>query len=72
MTFEEKHAEVDEDPLVELKRRMQSWASAPPSRGKSLHAAIVPYQTIEDAITLLEHHRQIVKAFESAKTKGRA
>ena len=72
MTFEERHAQVDGDPLVELRRRLQSWASAPPSRGQPLNAAIVPIQTIRDAIALLESHREIIKTFERAKTKGSA
>ena len=72
MSFEEKHAQVDADPLVELRRRLQMWASAPPSRGVSLNAAIVPISTIEEAIALLEQHREMVRVFQGAKTVGNA
>lgn len=72
MTFEERHAQVDEDPLVELKRRLQPWASAPDSWGQPLNAAIVPTQTIADAIALLEQHREMVSVLQRAKTVGSA
>lgn len=72
MTFEQRHAEVDEDPLVELKRRLQPWASAPDSRGRALNACIVPRQTVEHAILLLEEQRKLMDAVRRAKTKGSA
>ena len=72
MTFEEKHAQVDDDPLVKLKRRLQPWASAPPSRGASLDAAIVPRSTIEGAILMLEEQRKLIDMAKRAKTKGTA
>lgn len=71
-TFETRHAQIDDDPLVELKRRLQPWASAPPSRGVSLDAAIVPTATIRDAVALLEQHREMVSVFQRAKTVGNA
>ena len=48
MSFEERHAQVDDDPLVELERRLQMWASAPSSRGEALKpdAVIVPRSII--------------------------
>jgi hypothetical protein len=49
-TFETRHAQVDPDPLRELIRRQQSWASAPDSRGHALNARIVPDETVAAAI----------------------
>jgi hypothetical protein len=72
MTFEEKHAERDEDPLNELRRRLQPWASAPDSRGESLDACIVPRQTVQDAITLLEMQREMMDLANRAMTRGNA
>lgn len=72
MTFEEKHAQVDEDPAVELRRRLEPWAAAPDSRGQSLDAAIVPIETIVRAIQGLELLQQMTDAFMKAKTKGNA
>lgn len=72
MNFEERHAQVDEDPLVELRRRLQPWASAPDSRGQSLNAQIVPIVTIVRAIQGLELLQHMADAFMKAKTKGSA
>jgi len=72
MTFEERHAQVDEDPLIELRRRLQQWASAPDSRGQSLNAQIVPIETIVRAIQGLELLQQMTDTFMKAKTKGSA
>ena len=57
MTFEERHAQVDPDPLKELIRRQEMWATAPDSRGHSLDAAIVPMATIRAAAKELIAHR---------------
>lgn len=57
-TFEARHAQVDPDPLKELKRRRQMWASAPDSRGVPLKAAIVPNATIDAAIEELRYWRE--------------
>lgn len=60
MNFEECHAQVDADPVRELMRRRQYWASAPGSRGDALKpsAAIVPLATINDAIVELLERRK--------------
>jgi hypothetical protein len=58
MTFEERHAQIDSDPLAELVRRQEMWAMAPDSRGNSLDAAIVPMGTIRAAARELIAHRQ--------------
>ena len=49
-TFETRHAQVDRDPLKELIRRQQAWASVPDSRGMPLRATIVPDETVDAAI----------------------
>lgn len=71
-SFEERHAQVDDDPLVELRRRLQPWASAPDSRGKPLDAAIVPRQTIVHAIELLEQWYEVIRRTTHGKPKGNA
>lgn len=48
--FLERHFQIDPDPLKELVRRSQLWASSPPSNGVGLHAAIVPDVTVQAAI----------------------
>ena len=53
MTFEERHAEVDADPVVELMRRRQSWAWAPDAKD----GHIVPLATIDAAIAELLRYR---------------
>lgn len=74
MSFEERHAQIDENPAVELRRRLQPWAAAPSSRGEALKpdAVIVPRETVEQAAELLEKFYEIIKTFERAKTKGSA
>jgi autonomous glycyl radical cofactor GrcA len=72
MTFEERHAQVDPDPLIELRRRLLPWASAPDSRGEALNACIVPRQTVEDAVKLLEQWYEMCRIMQAAKTKGNA
>ena len=59
MTFAERHAQVSLDPVEELLRRRQAWASAP---GENCHAltpdaAIVPLHTIERALAELISNR---------------
>lgn len=71
-TFEERHAATLEDPLAELKRRLQPWASAPDSRGQPLNSVIVPRSTVEDTVLLLEQFYEIIETFKKAPTKGRA
>lgn len=53
MTFEERHAQVDRDPVKELMRRQEMWAMAPDSRGQGLDAQIVPAATLKAAIAEL-------------------
>lgn len=65
-TFEDRHAQIDGDPLVELQRRMELWAAAPDSRGMPLQAAIVPTQTIAAAISELKMLREDVRVLRSA------
>jgi hypothetical protein len=52
MTFAENHATVDPDPVKELMRRRQLWATAPGEGDGSLRpdASIVPVATINAAI----------------------
>ena len=56
-TFEERHAQVDPDPLKELIRRCEMWAMAPDSRGQGLFAQIIPKETLRAAIAELIDHR---------------
>lgn len=74
MSFEERHAQVDDDPLVELERRLQMWATAPSSRGEALKpdAVIVPRSTVISAVACLRQLKQIIETFERAKTRGSA
>ena len=64
MTFEERHAQVDGDPLVELRRRLQLWAAAPDSRGHPIMACIVPLSTVLQAVTEIERLRARVVELE--------
>ncbi len=64
--FETRHAQVDPDPAVELRRRCQMWASAPPSRDVSLDAAIVPMKTVHAAIAEIEASRATIVALAEA------
>lgn len=66
-TFETRHAQVDPDPVVELERRLQLWASAPDSRGQSLDAQIVPVQTIMSALAELKEWRKVGAAIAAKK-----
>lgn len=63
-TFEELNAQVDPDPLVELRRRRQIWASAPDSRGNATDSQYVPTSTIYAAIDEIETARRMYKIFE--------
>lgn len=69
MTFEQRHADVRADPLEEMKRRLQPWATAPSSRGNALEpeACIVPKATVAEAIVLLEQLYEIVRLNEVCK-----
>lgn len=73
-TFEDRHAQVDPDPLVELKRRLQVWAFASTSRGEPLkpEAVIVPCSTVAGAIELLEQFAKLIDVMQRAKVKGNA
>lgn len=68
--FETRHAQVDPDPIVELRRRLQFWASAPDSRGMSLNACIVPDETMLSALAkfdaLSTENRRLREALENA------
>lgn len=59
MTFAERHARINEDPLVELMRRRQLWASCPGPDGAPLAPAayIIPEITVLEAITELIERR---------------
>lgn len=58
MSFEERHSEINTDPAVELRRRLQSWATAPDSRGVALDACIVPRTTVIAAADEIERLRK--------------
>lgn len=74
MKFEDRHAQVDDDPLIELERRLQPWATCPSSRGEALSppAQIVPRSTVEGAIVLLKQWREVVDRMTRGKTRGSA
>ncbi len=74
MTFTERHAQVADDPLVELKRRVQWWASCPGSDGGALkpEAQIVPLATLHSVIAELEAWRDTGQKIAAAKTRGSA
>jgi hypothetical protein len=74
MSFEQRHSDVKEDPLEELRRRLEPWASAPSSRGSALvpEACIVPAKTVADAVILLEQLYEIIRVTKAAKTAGNA
>lgn len=59
-TFHERHEMIDPDPMYELARRQQLWASAPDGNGESLSpaACIVPLETVAAAIDELAEHRR--------------
>ena len=68
MTFAERHAQIDMDPLEELRRRTALWASCPGSDGAALEPAaqIVPHATLDEAIeelTWLRRERMIWHRF---------
>lgn len=71
-TFEERHSAVDPDPLIELERRLQPWASAPSSRGEPLtpEAVIVPRSTVEGAVVLLKQLYEIIRLTNAAKARA--
>jgi hypothetical protein len=54
MTFAERHAQIDPDPVRELMRRRQMWAMAPE---EAPDAQIVPLTTIDAAIQELLAYR---------------
>src|ERR1700754_2654719 len=60
-TFEQRHAIVHHDPLVELKRRMAPWAVCPQLRGQPLDAQIVPVETLDAAIAELHMWRKLAE-----------
>lgn len=53
--FHDLHAQIDPDPIQELHRRLQMWASVPDADGGALtpSAAIVPDVTIQATIDLV-------------------
>lgn len=58
-SFAENHAKVNLDPVEELLRRRQLWATAPDENGNALtpDAAIVPIHTINRALAELIANR---------------
>ena len=75
MTFTERHAQVDPDPVVEIERRLQMWASAPPEPGKDNlvpKASIVPDDTLRSALAELKEWRKVGEAILQAKARGSA
>jgi len=54
-TFAELHAQVDDDPVKELMRRLKSWAEAAGDDGNALqpYASIVPDETLQKAVAEL-------------------
>lgn len=66
-TFVERHEQIDPDPVVELERRLQLWASAPDSDGQPLRAQIVPVSTIHSALAELREWRKIGEAIAAKK-----
>lgn len=59
MKFTERHAQVAGDPVKELIRRCELWASCPGENGEQLlpAAKIVPVVTLHAAIAELIEHR---------------
>lgn len=58
--FHASHEQIDADPLKELIRRRQLWASCPDSDGGALkpEAQIVPLATVHAAIGELQDRRK--------------
>ena len=71
MKFAERHARVDDDTLVELKRRCQIWASCPGADGGALdpEAQIVPLVTLKLAVDEIEGWRKMAKEWEQVAAK---
>jgi hypothetical protein len=81
MTFAERHAQVADDHLDEMKRRCQPWATCPDDDGGALvpDAQIVPLVTLKLAIDELEDMRKMVAEWKqiadkiaAAKARGSA
>jgi hypothetical protein len=81
MKFAERHAQIDNDHLVELKRRCQLWATCPGDDGGALEpeAQIVPLVTLRLAVEELEGMRKMVEEWKviadkitKAKARGSA
>ena len=69
MKFAERHAQIADDHLVELKRRCQLWATCPGDDGGALEpeAQIVPLLTLRRAVEELEGMRKLVTAWNLVK-----
>jgi hypothetical protein len=81
MKVAERHAQIDNDHLVELKRRCQLWATCPGDDGGALEpeAQIVPLVTLRLAVEELEGMRKMVEEWKviadkitKAKARGSA
>lgn len=69
--FKTLHAQISPDPVVELNRRLQMWASVPDADGGALSpsAAIVPDETITAALAEIASLRaQLDEAKARVKT----
>lgn len=66
--FHALHAQINPDPVFELNRRQQMWASVPDADGSALDpsAAIVPDETIVAALALIERQQKEIEALKAA------
>lgn len=62
------HAQINADPVIELNRRLQMWASVPDTDGGALSpsAAIVPDETITAVLTEISRLTARVAELEKA------
>ena len=60
MSFAERHAQIDPDPVVEIERRLALWASVPDANGFALKpfAKIIPDETLRSALAELKAWRE--------------
>lgn len=68
MNFRTRHMQIDPDPLKELLRRRQIWASCPGDDGGALkpYAQIVPLDTVNGAIASITRLRLAVRWLTTA------
>lgn len=71
MKFAERHAQIDDDHLAELKRRCQLWATCPGDDGGALEpeAQIVPLITLKLAIEEIEGMRKVAEGWKQVADK---